>query len=145
MNNSKAYEAALKEMKKKKPDSSWAFNLLQQALNKGDVAAAHALATWYLHGTHVKRNLARGVALLHQAAEKNVPEALFDLAVCYEKGAGVRKSEKKAYELYLRAAIWGDRQSIYEVGRCLYYGAGVGKSRRLAGFWLDRAKSLGLS
>ena len=143
--NSRTYEAALREMRKKKPDTKRALKLLQQAMSKGDSTAAYALATWHLHGTHVKKDMTKGVVLLRQAAEENVSEALFDLAVCYEKGAGARKNEKKAYELYLRAAIWGDRQSYYEVGRCLYYGVGVMRNKITANFWLDRAKSFGIS
>jgi TPR repeat protein len=145
MIETKLVKAVRRELRKTKPNIAQALKELQRASDKGDASAAYALGTWHLHGKHVKVDMRRGAVLLKQAAAANIPEALYDLAVCYEKGAGVRESEKKAYELYLRAALWGDRQSIYEVGRCLFYGIGADRNRRLARFWLTRAKSLGLS
>ena len=145
MKESKLYDDALREMRKKRPNSARAMKLLELALRRRDARAAYALATWYLHGTHVKKDTRQATALLRQAAEANIPDALYDLAVSYEKGIGVKKSEKKAYELYLRAAVWGEKQSFYEVGRCLFYGIGAARSRRLASVWLDRAKSLGIA
>jgi len=143
MSETKPYDVALREMRKKSPDSKKALKLLQIALKKGDARAAYALGTWHLFGAHVERNTRRAIELLSQAADANIPEALYDLGVCYEDGAGVRKSERKAYELYLRAAVWGDHQSVYEVGRCLFYGIGVQRNRTTARIWLSRAKSLG--
>ena len=143
---SKAYDAATKEMLKKRPDAKRGLRLLLQAMSAGDARAAYALGTWYLHGTElIKKDIRHAVVLLKQAAEQNVPDALFDLANCYEKGAGVRKSERQAYRLYVRAALWGDKQSVYEVGRCLFYGIGTKRDRRLADTWLARAEALGVS
>ncbi len=139
------YETALKEMRKKKPDAELGLKLLLQALKKGDMRAAYALATWHLHGTHVEKDSRKAIALLKRAANENIPAALYDLAVAYEEGKITRKNEKKAYESYLKAAIWGDKQSIHEVGRCTYYGIGTSRNRRFANFWLDRARSLGRS
>lgn len=111
----------------------------------GDATAAYALGTWYLHGAHVKKDIAKGTELLRQAATENVLSALYDLAVSHENGIGTKKNARKAYELYLGAAIWGHQQSYYEVGRCLFYGIGVRRSRAFAAVWLDRAKDLGVS
>jgi TPR repeat protein len=143
---SKSYDAATKEMLKKRPDAKRGLQLLRRAHARGDARAAYALATWHLFGVHdVEKDYRRAAELLTQAAEQNIPEALYDLAVCYEKGDGVRKSERRAYRLYVRAALWGDKDSVHEVGRCLFYGIGTKRDRRLADIWLARAEALGVS
>lgn len=138
------YEIALKEALKKKPDFAKTFGLLNEALTAGDARAAYALGTWYLHGTHVRKNRRKAVKLLKVAAEARISDALYDLAVCYEKGAGVKKDLKRAYELYVFGALWGDDQSVYEVGRCLYYGIGTRQDRQLSKVWYERAGILGV-
>lgn len=85
------YQMALVEAKKKKPDNKKVFSLLMKSMRKGNPQATYALATWYLHGKHVKKNLHKAIQLLRQAVRMNVKEALFDLAVSYEKGIGVKK------------------------------------------------------
>jgi|SRR6185312_12499561 len=143
---SKSYDAATKEMLKKRPDAKRGLRLLRRAHAAGDARAAYALATWHLFGVHdIEKDYRRAAELLMEAAKQNIPEALYDLAVSYEKGAGIRKSERKAYHLYVRAALWGDKQAIYEVGRCLFYGIGAKRDRRLADVWLARAEALGVS
>lgn len=76
------YATAMKEASKRRPDFGKAYSFLQSARKAGDLRASYALATWYLHGRHVKRDLKLAVKLLKQAAEGNVPSALYDLAVC---------------------------------------------------------------
>lgn len=132
-----AYDNALREMKKPQPNTGRAERWLGMAREAGDPRAAYALGTWYLHGEHVLRDQAKGVALIREAAAANVPDAVFDLAVSYERGVGVRQNLRKAAEFYLRAALLGEPQSPYEVGRCYYYGIGVAKDARMARVWLD--------
>jgi TPR repeat protein len=117
--------------------------LLISAHEAGDARATYALATWYLHGRVVRKNMRKAVALLRQAARDNLPDALYDLAVCYENGEGVRKSMRRAASLYLKAALSGDLPSVYEVGRCYYHGLGVTADKAMANVWLDRAHDLG--
>lgn len=144
MRNSKPYLSALKIMQSKAPDKAKAFKYLQRAFELKDASAAYALATWYLHGIYVKKDLKRGVKFLRQAiSTEYIPEAFYDLAISYEKGLGIKKDEKKAYDLYLNAAIWGHKKSYFEVGRCLFYGLGVSKNKSLARSWLKRAEILG--
>jgi len=139
------YREALRGISKKRPDIARVKGLLEKALKSGSPDAAYALATWYLHGHNVERDLKEGVLLLRRAAKANVPNALFDLAICYEKGVGVRKNDRLALECYLRAALRGEKQSIHEVGRCFYFGIGTSRNTRMAWVWLDRAKELGCS
>jgi uncharacterized protein len=133
------YAIALRAAKRRKPDLDQAFRLLSKAHKHGDARATYALATWYLHGKHVARNLRTAIALLRAAAAGDVPGALFDLAVSYEKGLGAAKNERKAAELYLRSALAGATAAYYEVGRCYYHGIGVERDRRVAKAWLDSA------
>lgn len=133
------YSKARSEMHKPEPDLPKVADLLTRALESGDLRAAYALATWYLHGKYFKKSLRKALRYLKRAAEADVPESLYDLAVCFEKGAGVKKNPSKALEFYLRAALVGDKQSFYEVGRCYYYGIGVKADKRIAEVWLNHA------
>ena len=141
---SSALKLARKELLKERPNTARGVKLVRAAFKNGDPGAAYALATWYLHGKYVPKNLAKAVQLLEVAANRNIPDALYDLALSYEKGVGAKKDPKKAYQLYLRAALWGDHQSVFEVGRCLFYGIGVKQDRSTAKFWLARSKALGV-
>ena len=140
------YERALRLAKKtgKSPPKA-AYNLLVAADNEGDARATYALATWYLFGsafTPVRKGEA--IRLLKKATNGGVADAAHDLAVAYEKGDGVKKSLKQAFELNMYAALLGDAQSFYEVGRMYFYGIGVSRNRRLAKYWLEKAKKLGI-
>lgn len=137
------YETALAEMKKDTPDISLVLKLLNDSVEAGCREAEYALATWYLFGNHVEKNLDKAVFLLKRASMKKHSSALYDLAVCYEEGKGVRKDEKEAFRLYLQAALRSDTQSFHEVGRCYYYGIGVEENRIIADIWLERAEELG--
>lgn len=133
------YQKAMSLLLTHPNEYSKGFVLLSKALANGDIRATYALATWYLHGTYVEKNIHKGTAMLKSAAEANIPAALFDLAVSYETGIGVSRSEVKAAQLYLRAALAGDIESFASVGRCLYYGIGFVKDRKQAAVWLEKA------
>lgn len=141
LKKSQYYDQALAEAQRKTADLPKAVRLLNRACEHGDLRAAYALATWYLHGKHpvVPRNLSKALPLLREAADGDHAEAAYDLAVCYEKGTGVKKSERKSAKFYVKAALLGDKQAIYEVGRCYWHGVGVKRDRAIAGVWLDRA------
>jgi TPR repeat protein len=138
------YEQAYKEMMKDSPDEKLAFSLLMQSHESGDSRATYALATWYLFGRYVKKDIKKAVTLLKQSADKKVPNALYDLAVCYEKGEGVSKDERQAFDLYMKAALRNESQSVQEVARCYWFGIGVNEDRRTAIIWYERAKELGV-
>ena len=139
------YDTALKEMSKQSPNKKKVVELLNKSIDSGNPKAAYALATWYLHGEYVEKDLSKGIMLLKRASDKNVPEACYDLAICYEKPEGVTENLEKAFELYLRAALHGDKQSFYEVGRCYYHGIGVVKDEEIADIWLERAEEFGIT
>jgi TPR repeat protein len=139
------YEKALIAATNATPDFAAATALLREAVGQGSAAATYALATWYLFGKEpfVSQDLAEAARLLKLAAKGGIPDAMFDLAVSYEKGKGLEQNKSKAFEYYLKAAIRGDAKAVFDVGRCLFWGIGVSEDRRLAQFWLDRAKELG--
>lgn len=134
------YESTLRLMKGAIPDHEAARRLLDDASAEGDPRACYAPATWYLHGTHVKKSLRKGAHLLRVAADHKIRNALFDLAVLHERGRGVAKDKEIAFGLFRDAAERGDPQAMTEVGRMLYYGIGVTKDREAADRWLSRAE-----
>ncbi|QWT20802.1 sel1 repeat family protein [Bacillus sp. NP157] len=92
-------------------DLTDAYELLRHAAEDGDGLSIYALATWYLHGTHVPRNIRMGNQMLKVAAEKNVAAACSDLGVSYYNGWGVRKNFNLAARYYLRAFLLGDLEA----------------------------------
>jgi len=138
------YETALKEMSRSRPNIESVIDLLNKSIELGNPDAAYALATWYIHGGYVEKDLSKGIMLLKRAADKNIAEACYDLAICYEKPAGVTQNLEKVFELYMRAALHGDKQSFHEVGRCYFYGIGIAENRKLADIWLEKAEELGV-
>lgn len=135
-----AYDDALRLMNDAVPNTVEVRHLLDAAISDGDDRAEYALATWYLHGKHVKKNVTKGIELLERAATKGNADASFDLAVCYERGQGVAKSDAEAFRLYRDAAKRGDPEAMQEVGRMLYYGLGVAEDRQAADRWLAKAE-----
>lgn len=117
--------------------------MLQRAVELGSVEASYALATWYLFGKHVPRDLKRAVALLETAARGRSPAAMFDLGVCFEMGLGVRRNSKRARALYLAAAQAGDLDGQTEIARCLHFGVGGRIDRQAAFDWYLRAARRG--
>lgn len=125
-------------------DHAQVYALLRQAHDAGDAQATYAIATWFLHATHVEKDLPEAVQYLTQAADAGIVESMYDLAVCYENGDGVEENAESAFEFYLRAARHGDDDAVFEVSRCYFWGVGVGQDRRIADIWADRAEALGV-
>jgi uncharacterized protein len=138
------YDLALREMRNPHPHMNNVLQLLRDSIGTGDHRAEYALATWYLHGTHLRKDYRQAAELLQRSAAKGNRNAMYDLAVSYEKGRGLKRNTKKAFNLYISAAWLGDKQACYEVGRMLYHGLGAARDRQLARIWLDRAKKYGV-
>jgi len=139
----KAYRQALSEARKKNPRLDIVLELLNTAIEKNNPDAMYALASWYLHGKHVRKNYAKACALLLPASAR-VADASSALAICFEKGQGVKKNLSKAFYYHVNAAMLGDPEAYYEVGRCYYYGIGARKDADLAEVWLRQAERLGV-
>ena len=126
----------------KKKKYKEAFVLLEEAESRHIPIASYALATWYLHGRYVKKDLQKGFEYLTKASKGDIKEAFYDLAVCYEKGSGTPKNLEKAFQNYLEASLLGDKDSYYEIVRCLYYGIGVKKNKELSTLIYDKVFNL---
>jgi len=137
------YDRALSEALDERADRRKIAGELLIAAELGLADAHYAIATWYLNGIGVDKDVDKGVEHLEAAALENHPSALFDLAVCFENGQRKPINLKAAFELYMRAALWGDVGSYIAVGRCFYYGVGIEQSARLAEVWFERSKELG--
>lgn len=121
------------------------YALLLESSELGSEKACYALATWFLHGTYVRKNYKRAFALLNQSAAKGNAEAAYDLAICYETGLGApKKNPKEAFRWYLYAADRGDLDAIVEVARCSYYGIGTRKDLLVSIGYSKRAAKRGV-
>lgn len=125
------YNKALSEATSEPVNNDKAFQYLERSAKVGNYKATYALATWYLFGKHVKKDLKKGVDLLKIAADMGSSDACFDLAVSYEKGKGIEENIELAFKYYLFAAINGDTEAIHEIGRCYFYGKGVVPNKTL--------------
>jgi TPR repeat protein len=112
-----------------------AFHLLERSAGMGNAEAIYAIGTWYLFGSHVRKNYRTAAEFLQRASDLGHAAALFDLAISYEKGKGVERDKGQAFRLYMKAALAGDQQAKYEVGRCFYWGIGTTKDRQAAEVW----------
>lgn len=140
----KKYTKALKLAQSKQYDANKVIRLLNEAIDEGSGEAMYALATWYLFGKHVDKDLAKGNQLLSEAVEKCIPEACFYLAISYERGWGVEKNLYQAFFLYVKGALYGEAECFEEVGRCYYFGIGVRQDRKLAEIWYEKGERLGV-
>lgn len=136
------YKRALREARKENVDQKLVLRLLESSIEKGNLDATYALATWYLFGKGVKRNYYKATELLSKCTDAN-SSASYDLAICYEKGKGVEMNKVKAFELYSQSALQGDSQAFYEVGRCFFYGIGTMRNRIIGNLWIREAEVRG--
>lgn len=126
-----------------KTDLAECLQLLQLASERGEPRATYALATWYLFGKVVEKNVKTGFKLLLRIRTARIREAKHDLAVCYEKGAGVQRNLRNAARYYREAALLGDIDSKVEIARCCYYGIGVKKDLEQVFTWYRAAARQG--
>lgn len=137
------YQRALALAKRgRQKHASEVLPLLEAAVTRGHYMAAHALATWHIHGIGVRKNFAVAVALERKAARGGIVDAIRNLAVAYEVGKGVGRDKRKSFRLYLRASRSGDAAGTYEVGRCLFYGIGTARDRDRGLKWIEKSKQM---
>jgi uncharacterized protein len=136
------YEEALAKSKKEEISEFFVLELLQKSMALGNPKATYAVATWYLHGKFVKKDIRFGTKLLKKAAKLGSAEACFDLAVSYETGVGVKKDVERAFDLFLESALRGDVDANYSLYRCFWHGIGTRRNRTIAGLWRDSHRAL---
>lgn len=135
------YQLAL-SIEKESDDAAKVLSLLEESSTLGNGEAKYALATFFIHGKYVEKDIRIAIPLLKQAVESGVKEAMFDLGYAYEEGRGVRKDLRVAFSLYLQASLLGDLSSSREVARCLYWGIGVDKNANLYEKFMDAIETL---
>ncbi len=129
------YRKALRIARQEGAKYEKVFELLEQSMKMGSADATYAVATWYLHGTHVAPDIVKGTNLLKRAVRMGNSSACFDLASSFERGLGVTKDTAKAFDLYLEAALRGDQSAYREVARCYWHGIGTRRNRIIADLW----------
>jgi TPR repeat protein len=99
MRGSAEYQKALRLIKAGHPRGDpRSLSLLQTAVRFRYPPACYALATWYLHGTGVRKNYKTAFGLLRYAGRFGVRSAFYNLAVCYETGRGTKRDVKKLFK-----------------------------------------------
>jgi len=74
----------------------------RKAADQGDSNAQYNLATLYLKGKGVAKDVDEAVRWCKKSAEQNDADALFLLAQLYESGIGVQQDLREAISLYTK-------------------------------------------
>ena len=140
-----SYLVALRLARRPNADNKRVLSLLTEAAEAGSGEAAVAIASWYVHGKYVSKNLKRATEWFAMAARLGCADGYYGIAVAHHLGkGGMTKNLRMAFENYLCAALRGEANAIREVGRCYWHGYGVKRDHGLAEIWLQRADELGV-
>lgn len=116
--------AILLEGKLANRDYAQAFNYLRLATENDDRRAQYNLATMYMQGKGVKKDLAKAYPLLNNAS-KSIPEAAFELAELVKSDELPNAhDEALAEELYIQAAEAGIRKAYKYAGIAILHNGG---------------------
>jgi TPR repeat protein len=92
-----------------------AFNLLQEAANRGNIRGMASLGTLYENGEGVKKDLEIAVIWYRQAAKHGDPYAQFNLGKFYTNGTFVNRNLDKAEDLLTHALNAGVEEATKEL------------------------------
>lgn len=87
------------------PNYAKAFQLFNEAANKGHGRTFGELASLYCHGIYVEKDRKKEVELLEKACIAGDTQSVILLARMYIRGVGVEIDRKKAIEIYERAFL----------------------------------------
>lgn len=105
------------------PDVPKAVSILQSLADEGYGPAANLLATAYDHGTGVKADPAKALALYQRAAELGDLEGMANLGTLYSKGSAVlARDPQKGAALLKRSADAGNPTGMLQYGITLMEG-----------------------
>ncbi len=117
---------------------------LDDAVQRGYVAALNNLAMLYDDGLGFEQDRNRANELFKRAAHQGFPLAMYNLALRYKSGdKGIPRDDVQAYEWVAKAAESGLVSAMVEMGEDLWRGAGVPSSPRRAIEMLQQAAELG--
>lgn len=111
----------------------------------GDPAAQHHIATMYVHGVGLKRNLSEAFKWFKKAAEAGYVPSQTNLGVMYERGAGVEQDYSAAVKWLKIAAEAGSSTAQFNLGDLYLAGRGVETDEKQAVRWYARAAAAGLA
>lgn len=97
-------------------DYKTAFQEMQDAAQKGDVAAQNNLAVLYSTGRGTPANGAKAREWWRKAAEQGNDEAAFNLGLALELGQGLPQDDAEAALWYRRSADSGNPSAQYNLG-----------------------------
>jgi hypothetical protein len=116
--------------------------LLRRAVAAGYGPAQYALATWYLFGVGVRKNLSQGAVLLRKAVAKGVAAAAFDLAVSYELASAYRRIPARHFSFIRRRRVSGiTNPSTRSVGATIGVSVFIEIDRALSSGCLEHAST----
>ena len=177
--NSEEYEIIMSSKKKLKSkdknEISQGLEMLNELANQKNKYAIYELATLYLEGKVVEKNIKKACNLYVFSGElgnvkafydagkifkktkdyetairfflkaKYTPFAFLEIGKMYSKGIGVSKSNRKAYEYYLEASKLGCPEADYLLVESYVYGLGVKIDLDKAKYFLTRALRKGIT
>jgi TPR repeat protein len=115
------------------------FAATKALAEKGDAEAQLRLATFYLEGTDVPRDLAKSAKWLRKSAEQGLPRAEYLLGLNYANAHGVRTNQTEAVRWMGKAAKQGLVEAQIELGRWYAEGENVRENPVEAANWYRRA------
>lgn len=176
--NSKEYEIIMESKKllrsKNQEDINKGLEMLNHLANEKNKFAIYELATLYLEGKSVEKNIKKACNLFVFSGElgnikafydagkifkknrdyetairffqkaKYTPNAFLEIGKMYDKGLGVSRSIRKAYEYYLEASKLGCPEADYLLSESYIYGLGVKIDFNRAKYYLNRALRKGI-
>jgi TPR repeat protein len=121
------------------PNFAEAIAWFRQAVDGGHPGAARALASLYLTGNGVAKDVEEGTRLLRVAANSGHRDAQVDLANLFLKGADEVGDPASIARWFEAAASSGDRIAAFNLGMCFAKGVGVQQDEGQAAHWMRRA------
>lgn len=130
------------------PARQEAYSLARLALDdaeqRGYVAALNNLAVLYDNGLGVEQDQDRANELFKRAAQQGFPLAMYNLALRFQSGdKGIPRDDVQAYDWFAKSADAGLTSALVDTGRALWRGRGVESNPRRAVEKLQQAAELG--
>nr|WP_321514002.1 tetratricopeptide repeat protein [uncultured Pseudodesulfovibrio sp.] len=126
-----------------KKDYTTAIAKYGEASRNDNADAKYALATMYMEGKGVDKDMAKTLQLLEQACAQEQKDALLLLGLFYVYGDNVPTDAARGASLIYRAGVAKNDVAMYYMGHLYAAGVGVEKDLRRARMWMNNAKEFG--
>jgi TPR repeat protein len=124
-------------------DYARAFQIWNEAAQRGDYRAQFLLSSLYSEGRGVPKDQEIALKWLNSAAAGGFDAAQFNLGNNYYNGIGVTEDQEKAVTWWTRSARQGFTQAQYNLGVAYLTGKGVERSDSEAVRWFGQAAIAG--